>query len=287
MEYRIAEDLALIQDLLAVSRSDISKDTGISVPTLNRWASQKAAPTRQTLNALYDYAYRRRLQINHYKEQFLREDTPRPLVPLFHGAKGSLDGPVSHARSRANNDFGRGFYCGESFDQAAMFVSDFPDSCVYALTLDPSGLACRSFGVELEWMLCIALCRGRLSAYESSPWALRLLGELDAADYVVAPIADNRMFQIIDEFADGEITDVQCEHALSATDLGMQYVIRTERGVSALTLQERCFLCDAERMEYRASASRRAQSGKDKARAARRQYRGKGLYIEELFDERG
>ena len=32
-------------------------------------------------------------------------------------------------------------------------------------------------------------------------------------------------FEIIDRFIDGEITDVQCQHCLSATNLGKQYVI--------------------------------------------------------------
>ena len=31
-------------------------------------------------------------------------------------------------------------------------------------------------------------------------------------------------FEIIDRFIDGEITDVQCQHCLSATNLGKQYV---------------------------------------------------------------
>jgi len=31
------------------------------------------------------------------------------------------------------------------------------------------------------------------------------------------------MFEIIDSFIEGEITDVQCQHCLSATNLGKQY----------------------------------------------------------------
>ena len=285
MDYGTSEDLKLIQSLLGVSRADISRATGVSVPTLNRWASYKVAPDRTGLEALYSFAYRKRLRISHYKEQFLREDTPKPLIPLFHGAKSLLDGPISCSRSRSNNDFGQGFYCGESFDQAAMFVSDFPGSCVYSLTFDPTGLACRNYAVNLEWMLCIALCRGRLDEFANTRRAKELLKSLDTADYVVAPIADNRMYQIIDEFARGEITDAQCEHALSATDLGMQYVIRSERAASKLVLWERCFICEPERADYRRMGEERGRLGQDKARLARRNYRGKGVYIEELFDE--
>ena len=31
-------------------------------------------------------------------------------------------------------------------------------------------------------------------------------------------------FEIIESFIDGEITDVQCQHCLSATNMGKQYV---------------------------------------------------------------
>lgn len=58
------------------------------------------------------------------------------------------------------------------------------------------------------------------------------------------------MFEIIDSFIDGEITDIQCQHCLSATNLGMQYVFVSEKALSQITLLERCYLTDlAKRMD--------------------------------------
>lgn len=65
--------------------------------------------------------------------------------------------------------------------------------------------------------------------------------KLDGVDYVVAPIADNRMYQIIEDYIDGAITDAQCQHALAATDLGNQYVLKTQKAVSRLNILERRF----------------------------------------------
>ncbi|MDO4798292.1 MAG: DUF3990 domain-containing protein [Coriobacteriales bacterium] len=285
MEYHIQEDMTLIQELLGMSRAALARAAGVSVPTIDRWAVGRSHPRQQGLESLYAYAWRRRLRLNRYKEQFLVEDTPPGHVPLFHGAKSALDGPPRCDRSRDNNDLGSGFYCGETLEQAAMFVSGFPGSCVYSLTLDTSGLRCLTLGVDLEWMLLVSLCRGRLDDYRNTPSARDLLSRLEAADYVVAPIADNRMFQVIDEFADGNITDIQCVHALSATDLGLQYVMRTERATAAVTLRERLFLCAAERDAYAALGRERSRTGVDKARVARRQHRGLGRYVDEVFDE--
>ena len=56
-------------------------------------------------------------------------------------------------------------------------------------------------------MLTIAYFRGRLSGYEDHPIIKKLINKLEDIDYLVAPIADNRMFRIIDSFIEGEITD--------------------------------------------------------------------------------
>ena len=101
-----------------------------------------------------------------------------------------------------------------------MFVSNFPHASLYMLDFDKTGIRELRLGVEQDWMLMIAFFRGKLTAYESHPMIQGILKLLNGIDYVVAPIADNRMFQIIDSFIEGEITDVQCQHCLSATKSG-------------------------------------------------------------------
>ena len=60
--------------------------------------------------------------------------------------------------------------------------------------------------------------------YKNHPTIKTLIEQSKDCDYIIAPIADNRMFQIINAFIDGEITDEQCKHCLAATNLGMQYI---------------------------------------------------------------
>ena len=38
---------------------------------------------------------------------------------LFHGSKAGIDGKLSLDKSKKANDFGKGFYCGESLEQSA------------------------------------------------------------------------------------------------------------------------------------------------------------------------
>ena len=284
--YRIDQDVRLIQELLSCSRADLSSACGVSVPTLDRWAAAAVEPSHERLDTLYSHAFKSGLRLNRIKEQLYREDAHGAKV-LFHGAKTCIDGPIALDRSREANDFGKGFYCGETFEQASMFVARYPQSSVYAFEFRDEGLQPLCLGVERDWMLTVAYCRGKLSQYADSKIVKSLVRRLEAADYVVAPIADNRMFEIIDSFVDGEITDEQCRHCLSATDLGMQYVFKTKQALDRLAMLERCYLCEEEKKACLEARAESSKIGQDKVKVARRQYRGQGRYIEELLDEQG
>ena len=81
-----------------------------------------------------------------------------------------------------------------------------------------------------------------LEKYKEHPYIKKLISKLENIDYVIAPIADNRMYRIINSFIDGEITDEQCKHCLAATNLGNQYVLLTnnETNIASRRIVEKC-----------------------------------------------
>ena len=202
---------------------------------------------------------------------------------LFHGAKSTIEGELNVHTSRINNDFGQGFYTGESYEQAISFVSGFEKSSVYFLDFDGQNLKCKKYGVDQEWMMTIAYYRGVLESYESHPIVKQIIKESRDCDYIIAPIADNRMFQIINSFIDGEITDEQCKHCLAATHLGMQYIFISDNAIKKVKLIERCYISNEEKEYYRNIRSADAKLGDDKVKLAKIQYRGKGKYIDEIL----
>ena len=202
---------------------------------------------------------------------------------LFHGAKNIIDGEIDIDRSRKNNDFGQGFYCGESYEQSASFVENYQDSCIYYYAFNDSDLKCKKYNVNQEWMLTIAYFRGQLKKYENTPIIKQLILKLKNVDYVIAPIADNRMFRIIDSFINGEITDEQCKHCLAATNLGFQYILLNNKAISQLRELECCYFSKEERKEYRKLKNEDNKISEDKVKLARIQYRGKGQYIDEIL----
>ncbi|WP_165171031.1 DUF3990 domain-containing protein [Adlercreutzia sp. ZJ242] len=283
-DYRVADDIRLVKELLGLSTEELAREINMGPATISRWLAGKSEPSARSLMSFYGFAFSKGLRLNAIKAQLhkeLLEATGRIIV--FHGAKSTIEGDLSVSRSRPNNDFGRGFYCGESLEQSAMFVAGYPLSSVYIAGFDPSGLRKRVFHVNQEWMLTIAWFRGRLASYADHQLVRSLRDNVGSVDYVVAPIADNRMFEIIDSFIDGEITDEQCQHCLSATNLGNQYVFLNDRALSQVHLEEHCFLADEEKLFYLDSRKSEAVVGSAKVKVAKRQFRGQGLYIEEIL----
>ena len=191
---------------------------------------------------------------------------------------------LTYKKQRHNNDFGQGFYTGESYEQAISFVSGFDHSSVYYIRFDDKNLKCKRYEVDQEWMMTIAYYRGALDEYRNHPIIEKLIEQSRDCDYIIAPIAYNRMFQIINSFIAGELTDEQCKHCLAATNLGMQYIFISEKAVSQAKLIERCYISNNEREYYKNVRLEESKLGDNKVKLARKQYRGKGRYIDEILE---
>ncbi len=282
-DFELCTDIDIVMELLDITAKDIADNIGVTPTTISRWRKNEDQTTSSNLNAFYNFAFKQGIRLNKIKEQLFKEDCPSNSVILFHGAKSYIDGEISIEKSKNTNDLGRGFYCGESLEQSAMFVSGYTDSSLYILEFNKTNLNCTQLNVDRDWMLLIAYFRNKLSDYAEHPIILNLLSKLENVDYIVAPIADNRMFEIIDSFIDGEITDVQCQHCLSATNLGNQYVFVTKKALSQLKILRHCYLSSDEKNYYLAHKQEETRVSNDKVKVARRQYRNQGEYIEDIL----
>lgn len=283
MEYNFSEDLKSIREILGFSQSELAEKIGVEQVTISRTELKKTEPSARLLEAVYSFAFDKNININKLKEMFWRDDLGANEKLLFHGAKTEIDGEIDIHKGRKNNDFGQGFYTGESYEQAISFVSGFGNSSVYYIRFDDRDLKCKRYEVNQEWMMTIAYYRGTLDEYKDHPAVKALIEQSRNCDYIIAPIADNRMFQIINSFIEGELTDEQCKHCLAATNLGMQYIFVSEKAVSQAKLIERCYISQNEREYYKNIRLEESKLGANKVKLARKQYRGKGRYIDEIL----
>lgn len=284
MNYNFSDDLKAIREILGITQTELAARLGVQQVTLSRNETSKTEASNGLLEKVYEFAFVNNIKLGRLKEMFWLENTGPGHKLLFHGAKSEIDGGIDISRSRANNDFGPGFYTGESYEQAISFVAGFEQSSVYYLDLDESHLKCKKYEVDQEWMLTIAYYRGALDDHHDHPIIRGLVREAENCDYIIAPIADNRMFQIINSFTTGEITDEQCKHCLAATNLGKQYVFTSERAVRQIKILERSYISRSERDYYKSMRGGTSKLGDDKVKLALRQYRGKGRYIDEILN---
>lgn len=283
MDYNFSDDLIAIREILGITQTELAKRLGVQQVTISRNELGKTIASDKFLEQVYSFAFDNSIKLGRLKEMLWLESMKPGHKLLFHGAKSEIEGEISASRSRINNDFGQGFYTGESYDQAVSFVSGFDRSSVYYLDFDESDLKCKRYKVDQEWMLTIAYYRGTLEEYREHPIVRKLIKEARNCDYIIAPIADNRMFQIINSFISGEITDEQCKHCLAATNLGNQYVFTSERAVRKIKILERSYISTSEKEHYQNIRTEETKLGDDKVKLARRQYRGKGKYIDDIL----
>ena len=284
MGFEIRQDIESVLEIAGLTIEELANELNVTRATVSNWLNERVRISDRHLDAFYSYVYRKGIRLNRIKEQFYREDMiNRNEALLFHGAKTMIEGELSLGHNKKINDFGNGFYCGESLEQSVMFVAAYPNSSLYMLKFNATGLKKKEYKVDRDWMLTIAYHRESLDKYTNNELIKKIAGANEGVDYIVAPIADNRMFEIIDSFIDGEITDVQCQHCLSATNPGMQYVFISERAFSNITMLERCYLCEDEKNAYLSARQESFSMNQDKVKLARKQYRNQGEYIEDIL----
>ena len=200
---------------------------------------------------------------------------------MFHGSKFGLS-EVTVFGSRDNCDFGKGFYLGETYSQALSFVCEKEKSCVYSFGYSLADLKIKRFECDLEWMLAICYYRGTLKEFQLNSMIDRVVADIEEADVIIAPIADNKMFYVMAQFTEGEINADVALHSLSASKLGRQFIFKTEKALQKLVPIEKFYLSNPEREDCRRVLNERSYEIDTKLKLAKREFKT-GLYIEEIL----
>lgn len=255
----------------------MSERTKVSTTTLDG-IEKKGKARDDVCEKIYSYAYENKYRINSVKEELIKEKYHNV---LFHGSKNGLS-EVTITGSRDNCDFGKGFYLGETYNQALSFVCEKEKSSVYSSKYSLSDLKVKRFDCNLEWMLAICYYRGKLREYASNQMVSKIVAEIEAADVIIAPIVDNKMFYVMAQFTDGEINADVALHSLSASKLGFQFIFKTDKALQNLVPIEKYYLSNPEREDCRKLLNERSYEIDTKLKLAKREFKI-GLYIEEIL----
>jgi len=284
--FDIKKDIKTIRKLFNLTQEDFAKEIGLSRSNIARYEGEEIFPHDSALEKIYSYPYKHSFHLNKAKEMLFLDEARDDLL-LFHGAKYEIKGEIDYKHLNGKKDFGAGFYLGEKLDSSASWICEYPSGSIYSFYFkNRNNLNCLEFKVDRNWMYAILYFRGMFEEYIPNKEVMEIVEQINKADYIIAPIADNQMYDTLTAFSLKSITDEQCLHALSANNLGKQFVIKSQKAVDNLVLIERMFLCEKEKENYLNNKNVLSNEGRSKASLAIESYRRKGKYIDEIFKKR-
>ena len=278
--YSLYEDILYYLEIMNISMETFTTKLGLSKVTLQNIKKYQET-TNKVIEKIYSYFYFNKLRLNQVKANYLCDGDDSI---LFHVPKVGCN--ISDSKEKGFNcNYGNGFYINNSYDTALSLVSTFDDSSIYSFRLkNLDDLNIVRFKTDLEWMLAICYCRGTIKRYENHPLLLSIKNKIQKADIIIAPIADNKMFSIMTAFANVDINQDVALHLLSASSLGLQYVIKTQKAMDKLECIERYYICNSEKEEAKKNTDNRSLEIETKLKLAKMKYKD-GLFIEEIFNE--
>lgn len=202
---------------------------------------------------------------------------------LYHGSRHGIDGPIAPL-SRDRCDFGRGFYLGTEPLQPLTLICDFPDARFYTVELDLDGLDVRELSADATWALVVAYHRGKMEQARGTALYAETAAALEGADVAIGPIANDRMFIVLDRFFNGDITDVALIKSLSALQLGNQVVALTQAACDAVRIVDERSLSEDERTELIATSEANRAEGVALAERICREHRREGHFFDEILE---
>ena len=286
----ITKDLQIIEDLFCETDEDYEKlyrQMDLTEEEFLQLKTGRLDPDKIQLENIYNFAYNHNLFLNEISWLEAEDEFTSSNISVHsHGAHTPIIGDIIMKKAPgSSNDFADGFYLGEDISQAGMWVANDINSSLYIFTLDKTDLVESRFNVDTDWMLAVALCRNKLDDYLDNPKIKELNDYINNCDYIYAPIADNNLFEVIDSFINGEITDLQCLYAISTTHLGYQTVIKTKKALDQLELKKHLYLCSVEKSFFNRENDIESNTSMNKAKIATSKYKDVGKYINEILEE--
>lgn len=278
--YDLKGDITSFLESINMNLEDFAKNIGFSRQFLSEQMNDPS--NNELLEQAYDFIYKNKFLLNEAKNELLIETKSDDSILLYHGSRYGLES-IDFKGSKKNADFSNGFYLSLSLDSAINFVEDIKYSSVYVFEAFLDDLDIIEFKCDEEWMLLICYFRGYLEEYKNSPLIKKLLNKIKDKDLIIAPIADNKMYQILGSFASGMISSSVAMHSLSASRLGNQYVFKSKKGISRLKFLSRFYISASEREDVKKESKEQASLISSKLNLAKRIYKKEGKFIEEIL----
>ncbi|MBR1780664.1 MAG: DUF3990 domain-containing protein [Oscillospiraceae bacterium] len=279
-----------IRRQLHLSQTELAAQLNVTFATVNRWENGHAIPKRQAqekLCALCRAGSVPVFELTLDKIAAIAAGIPVEdgRILLFHTSRAGIEGEIAPI-SRAQCDFGSGFYLYTEIEDALKLLCGRAQSRLYIASIDPSRLAAVELSDGTDWAMQVALHRGYLEGMRGEPLYERSQDRLKGCDLVIGSTVNDCMFYVLDSFFLGRVTDTALVSSLSALQPGAQYAAITQRACDAVRLEAEVELSYLERQFIEERACQSCRGGVALADQICKKYRREGLYFDELLAQR-
>ena len=267
-----------------MSQEQFASVLGTTAVSINRWENGKSTPNQMAQNNLYQFCKSQGIDVADLVTELLRyehttDDNRRIFYP---GSKQGIDGEIAPI-SRAECDFGQGFYMGTATLQPLTLVCAEDKPKFYTVEFDLSDLKILEVEIGMDWAMMIAYYRKQMERVKGTPIYEKYAHFANGYDVIVGYIANDRMYTELARFFNGTITDTALLKCLSVLDLGKQYVAITQKACDQIKILEERNLHLLERLALQDKSVARRAEGIALADEVVKQYRREGQFFDEIL----
>ena len=207
-------------------------------------------------------------------------------IVLYHGSREEINEDIAPI-SREKCDFGEGFYMGSNPEQIKGLIIESKAPHFYTLEIDLTKIDPNKILVLDEdlWLYTVLANRCKTPSFNESKFCKDLLRRQEEYDFIVGPIADDRMNEALGSFNGSSLTDIGLKMCLSQIDYGFQFVAKTPKACEKIKVVSSRPIYGKEADDIRIYTQEKRTESKGVVENMRRLYRREGLYIDELMDK--
>lgn len=276
--------IRMIRAQANMNQEQFASALGTTAVSINRWENGKSIPNQMAQTNLYQFCKNHGIDVANMVTDLLHYDHPDNANRniFYHGSKKGIAGNIAPI-SRAECDFGQGFYMGTGTLQPLTLVCAEEKPKFYTVEFDMSGLKVLDVEIGMDWTMMIAYYRKQMDKVQGTPIYEKYAHFADGYDVIVGYIANDRMYTELARFFNGTITDTALLKCLSVLDLGKQYVAITQKACDQIRILEERDLHLLERLALQDKSVARRAEGIALADEVVKKYRREGKYFDEIL----
>lgn len=190
-------------------------------------------------------------KVNHKCQNFYPQLKNTECI-VYHGSKGGISGRIrpDYKDACAHADFGKGFYMGTTEIQPKSLIMLHEKPVFYTCKLDLANLCVKYFDADFEWIIAVALFRGKL---DRLPKTYLDCQKQHYANYDIfcGYIADDSTTAAIMQFISDNMGYNSLMSCLLNLGLGKQYVAVTQKACDSILVLDNYMLTKRECDELR------------------------------------